>query len=33
MDPATDQAFNQSGELGDYKLFSTHSAAVAVCAP
>ena len=32
MDPASDQAFNQSGELSDYNLFSTHSALVAACA-
>jgi hypothetical protein len=29
---ASDQAFNQSGELSDYNLFSTHSALVAACA-
>jgi putative acyl-CoA dehydrogenase len=32
MDRASDQAFNQSGELSDYNLFSTHSALVAACA-
>jgi hypothetical protein len=32
MDRASDQAFNQSGELSDYNLFSTHSALVAGCA-
>jgi hypothetical protein len=31
MDRDPDQAFNQSGELSDYALFSTHSAAVAAC--
>src|SRR5579863_9935019 len=31
MDRALDDVFNQSGELNDYDLFSTHSALVDAC--
>jgi|GEM_PF-6375988 len=31
MDRTVDEVFNQSGELRDYNLFSSHSALVRAC--